>query len=95
MEHQLDLEDLVYHPTPSFDRTVYSSVHTCFARVDHARPTVQNFAAQIGGGPYIQRDLFRFYTSPSVYQELTDLDDAQDEADVEDESGDDSEDKEE
>lgn len=90
MEHQLDLGDLIYHPTPSFDRTVYSSVHTCFARVDHARPTIQDLAALIGGGPYTQRDLLNFYTNPSRYQELTHLEDAQGKDDIEGEAGGDS-----
>ncbi|KAK7926833.1 hypothetical protein PG985_003831 [Apiospora marii] len=78
MEHQLDMGELVYHATPNFDRIVYSSVDTCFVRVDHARPTPQTLTAQIGGGPHTQLDVLRYYTNPSIYEELTGLDLAQD-----------------
>lgn len=85
MEHQLDLGDLVYQPTPNFDQMVYSSVVTCFIRVDHARPTIQSLTAQIGGALHTQLDLLSHYTTPSIYQELTNLEGAR--HNIEDESG--------
>ncbi|KAK8060615.1 hypothetical protein PG996_010545 [Apiospora saccharicola] len=89
MEHHLDLEDLVYRPTPKFNRMIYSFVDTCFLRVDHARPTLQTLTAQIGGGPHNQLDLLSHYTNPTIYEERTILEITQGEK--EDESGEDLE----
>ncbi|KAK8080871.1 hypothetical protein PG997_008689 [Apiospora hydei] len=70
MEHHLDLEDLVYHVNPTFNRTVFSSTNVCFIRLDHQRPTLADFAGQLPGpGPHTAVDLLNHCTKPSWYEE--------------------------
>ncbi|KAK8867638.1 hypothetical protein PGQ11_006216 [Apiospora arundinis] len=69
MEHQVDLGDLVYHPVPHFDRAIYSSAKLCYIRVDCDRPTTQDLARLLGGGPYSAADVLSHYTNPALYEE--------------------------